>query len=187
MAASAERFACGLVALVLAGALNAQPGSTFAYTGEDAVLDALNTQHAHFGGFTNSVLVIKDKQQDYVWPVLPAIFFEYNYLVFPRNHGFNVNLGATPEINLFPWFMGRASVLAELSFLAEADNKPGQGFGLRFGGGFSALGSTFGLTETSPVLRAGFVVDNIRVTYMYSTAKDIYINHQVGVGIKFDW
>lgn len=187
MAASAERRIVGLMLLALAGAAHAQPGSTFAYTGEDAVLDALNTQHAHFGGLTNSVLVIQDKDQDFIWPFLPAIFFEYNYLVMPRNHVFNVNLGATPEINFFPWFMGRATVLADLSFLAEADNKPGQGFGVRFGGGFSALGSTFGLNETSPVLRAGFVVDNIRVTYMYSTARPIYVNHQIGVGIKFDW
>lgn len=187
MAVSVERRIVCLMAVGLSHVVCAQPGTTFAYTGEDAVLDALNTQHAHFGGLTNSVLIIKERQQEFIWPWLPAIFFEYNYLLLPRNHTFNVNLGATPEINLYPWFMGRATGLVELSFLAEADNKPGQGFGLRLGGGFSAFGSTFGLTETSPVLRAGFVVDNIRITYMYCTAKPLYINHQIGVGIKFDW
>ena len=185
MATNAERGIFLGSALLIAVVTFAQPGTTFAYTGEDAVVSALNTHNANFGGISNSVLTVKE--ENFTWPYLPAIFYEYNYLVIPRNHGFNVLLGATPEINVFPLFMGRVTGLAEMGFLAEADNKPGQGFGLRLGGGFSAFGSTFGLTETSPVLRAGFVVDNIRVTYMYGTSALIYINHQITVGIKFDW
>lgn len=185
MATSVERFLF-LVSASLCGAVaSAQPGSTFAYTGNDAVVSAMNTHNAHFGGISNSVLVVKE--ENFTWPYLPALFYEYDYLVMPRNHDFNVLLGAAPEINLFPLFMGRVSGLAEMGFLAEADNKPGQGFGFRLGAGFTAFGSTFGLTENSPVIRAGFVVDNLRFTYMYCTAAPIYINHQVTVGLKFDW
>jgi len=185
MAASAERiFSLGSTLLIGTVAV-AQPGSTFAYTGEDAVLSALNVHHAHYGGVSNSILVLAE--ENITWPYLPAFFYEYNYLLMPRNHGFNLLLGVTPEINLFPLFMGRVSGLAEMGFLAEADNKPDQGFGFRIGGGFSAFGSTFGLTESSPVIRAGFVVNNLRFTYMYCTAKPIYINHQIAVGIKLDW
>ena len=187
MAASAERLAWALAAFVIAGAAHAQPGSTFAYTGEDAVLDALDEHHAHFGGFSNSVLTVEYGDGVLVWPWLPALFYEYNYLLRPHNRVFNVNLGATPEINIYPLFMGRATGLVELTLGAEAHNRPGQGAGFRIGGGFSALGSTFGLAESSPVVRAGFLFDNIRITYMYSTAKPLYINHQIMVAIKFDW
>lgn len=185
MATSAERGVLLGSALFVSAAACAQPGTTFAYTGNDAVASAMNMHNAHFGGISNSVLVVGE--ENFTWPYLPALFYEYDYLVLPRNPGFNVLLGATPEINFFPLFMGRVSGLAELGFLAEADNKPGQGFGVRLGGGFTGLGSTFGFTESSPVIRAGFVVDNMRITYMYCTSKPIYINHQVTIGLKFDW
>lgn len=187
MARSAERAGLLLPAIALATLLRAQPGGTFAYTGEDAARDAMDQHNVHFGGFSNSVLVVPYEEGELVWPWLPALFYEYNYLVLPRNRGLNLSLGATPEINLFPYFMGRVSGLAELTVGAESHNNPGQGAGLRFGAGYSALGSTFGLTENSPVLRAGVLFNNIRLTYMYSTARPIYINHQIMVAIKFDW
>ena len=165
--------------------LRAQPGTTFAYTGDDAVVSALNTHHAHFGGFSNSVLVYEE--ENFVWPYLPALFYEYDYLPMPGNHGMNVLLCATPEVNLFPFFVGRVSGLLELGLGADADNKPGHGFGFRFGGGFSALGTTFGLAESSPVLRAGFTIDNVRVTYMRMMDTDVYVNHHLAIGLKFDW
>ncbi len=187
MVRNAERAFLSVPLLTLAAGLFAQPGqSTFAYTGEDAILDALDQHHVHFGGFSNSVLVEADEEGKLVWPWLPAIFYEYNYLLLPSNKGLNVSLGATPEINLFPLFMGRVSGLAELTLGAESHNKPGKGAGLRFGAGFTALGSTFGFTESSPVLRAGVLFNNIRVTYMYALAEPIYINHQVMVAIKLD-
>ena len=187
MAKSAERFLSGWLVCLLSGVVHAQQGSTFAYTGEDAVLDALDVHHAHFGGLSNSVVTVEYGDGQLVWPWLPALFYEYNYLLRPQNRVFNVNLCATPEINIFPLFMGRASGLAEITLGAEAHNRPGHGAGFRFGAGFSALGSSFGLTESSPVIRAGFLFDNIRITYMYSTAKPLYINHQLMVAIKFDW
>jgi hypothetical protein len=187
MARSAEAAALVILAVMLSGLSRGQPGTTFAYTGDDAVEDAMDTHNVHFGGFSNSVLVAADADEQLVWPWLPALFYEYNYLLRPCNNVVNVSLGAAPEINLFPLFMGRVTGLAEITLGAEAHNRPGHGAGLRFGAGFTAFGSSFGFTENSPVLRAGFLVNNIRITYMYSTAKPLYINHQLTVGIKFDW
>jgi hypothetical protein len=185
VAGRSKRNALLLAVLPIGIGACAQFGTTFAYTGKDAAIDALNTQHAHFGGISNSVLVLKE--ENFVWPYLPAIFFEYNYLLRPRNKQANLSLGVTPEVNVFPLFSGRVSGLAELVLFAEADNKPEKGFGLRVGAGYSVFGSTIGLTESSPVLRAGFLVDNIRITYMHTLGKQIYVDHQIAVGIKFDW
>lgn len=177
----------GLIAALLfvAAEVRAQPGTTFAYTGKDAVVSAMDVQNAHFGGFGNSMLVYEDER--IAWPWLPTIFYEYGRLLNPQNKVANLIFSARPELHLYPWLMGRVSGLAEVGFGADAHNKPGQGWGCSFGAGYSVFGATFGLNESSPVLRAGITMDNIRITYMYSTTPGIFINHHLGVGIKFDW
>lgn len=180
-----DRYWLGAALLIAVAETRAQPGTTFAYTGEDAVVSAMDVHNAHFGGFGNSMLVGDDER--IAWPWLPTLFYEYGRLLNPQNKVANLIFSARPELHLYPWLMGRVSGLAEVGLGADAHNRPGQGLGCSFGAGYSVFGATFGLTESSPVLRAGITIDNIRITYMYSTTPGIFINHHVGVGLKFDW
>ena len=83
--------------------------------------------------------------------------------------------------------VGYVSGTADLLLFNEAETQPGPGFGLRIGAGYSALGSTFEFTEHTPIVRAGFLISNIRVTYAYSFGRETIVDHQLGIGIKFDW
>ncbi len=83
--------------------------------------------------------------------------------------------------------MGRVAGSLDIVLLNEASNKEARGLGLRAGIGFSALGSTFGLVESSPFLRAGILIGNIRVTYAKNIVIPTIIDHQVTIGLKFDW
>ncbi|MBL7953482.1 MAG: hypothetical protein JNJ91_00485 [Flavobacteriales bacterium] len=180
-----DRYGLSAALLFVAVLARAQPGSTFAYTGKDAAVSALDVQNAHFGGFGNSTLVGEDER--IAWPWLPTIFYEYGRLLSPQNKLANLIFSARPELHLYPWLMGRVSGLVEVGLGADAHNRPGQGLGCSFGVGYSAFGATFGLSESSPVLRAGITIDNIRITYMHSTTPGLFINHHLGVGLKFDW
>ncbi len=184
MGCASERLAGLCIAALMAGPLLAQQGSTFAYTGEDALDDQFNLHRVNYGGFTNNFAL---QDQDIVWPWLPTLFYEHGYLVLPRNQQANVCLTIAPEVFLTMFFMGRITATADLVLLNEAGNKPTKGLGLRVGAGYSALGSTFGFSETSPILRAGLLISNIRFTYAYSLSNTTIIDHQFGVGIKFDW
>jgi hypothetical protein len=107
--------------------------------------------------------------------------------VKPANGTANISLNVAPELFLTTFFMGRITGTAEVVLGNEASNKALRGAGFRFGAGYSALGSTFGFTEATPVVRAGVLFDNIRLTYAYSLGNRAIIDHQIGVGIKFDW
>lgn len=184
MAACSDRLVVLLFILGSSLTAKAQFGSTFAYTGEDALRSQQNVHYAHFGGFANSIAFDRDRL---IHPFLISLFYEMDYLIKPANETINASLNVTPEIFLNVLFMGRVAGTADLLLFNEATNKPGPGFGLRLGGGYSVLGSTFDLVESSPILRAGFSISNIRATYTYSTRRDIVVNHQIAVGIKFDW
>jgi hypothetical protein len=163
---------------------NAQNGNTFAYTGDDALRLQANVHYAHFGGFSNSVLI---EEQRVIYPFLPALFYEMNYLVLRDRKHVNVGLGVSPEVFLTVLFMARAFGTVDVLLFNEASNKPGNGIGLRAGLGYSVLGSTFDLTESTPVFRAGLTISNIRITYAHALGDNILIDHHLGVGIKFDW
>jgi hypothetical protein len=179
-----ERLSGLCIALVLTGSALAQQGTTFAYTGEDALADQLNLHRVNYGGFTNNFAV---QDQEIVWPWLPTLFYEHGHLLMPQNKQANLCFTISPEVFLTMFFMGRVTATADVVLLNEAGNKPTKGVGLRVGAGYSALGSTFGFSETTPILRAGLLISNIRFTYAYSLSHTTIIDHQFGVGIKFDW
>ncbi len=184
MACASERLLGLFLGLALAANSLAQQGSTFAYTGEDALADQFNLHRVNYGGFTNNFAL---QDQDIIWPWLPTLFYEHGHLLMPRNKHVNACLTISPEIFLTVFFMGRVTATADVVLLNEAGNQPSKGIGLRIGAGYSALGSTFGLTETTPIVRAGLLISNIRFTYAYSLSHITVIDHQFGVGIKFDW
>ncbi len=184
MGCASERLLGLCTAVLLAVAATAQQGSTFAYTGEDALADQFNLHRVNYGGFTNNFAL---QDQEIVFPWLPTLFYEHGHLILPQNKRANVSLTISPELFLSVYFMGRVTASADLVLLNEAGNKPTKGVGLRVGAGYSALGSTFGLNETTPILRAGLLITNIRITYAYSLSHTTIIDHQFGVGIKFDW
>ena len=184
MGAGSERFVCALTIFLIGPCAQGQFGNTFAYTGDDALRDQANTHIVNYGGFANNLAL---QEQTVVLPYLPTLFYECGYLLRPANRTANVVFAVAPEIFLTTFFMGRVSATAELVLLNEAGNKPERGIGLRLGGGYSALGSTFGFTESGPIVRAGILIGNIRLTYMYSLGKRTVVDHQVGIGIKFDW
>ena len=185
MATSAERRLTGVVAACLSAVLvQAQRDATFAYTGNDAVRSAESAHFANFGGLANNVAVADNEP---VASYLPSLFYEGSYLLGQPNHTVNIGLDAMPEVFLNVLFMGRVTATADLLLLSEAQGEPGKGFGMRVGAGFSALGSTFGLTETTPVLRAGFLFNNIRITYAYGAGSEVIVKHQLAIAIKFDW
>ena len=184
MVARSDRAWFLTCALLCAGASCGQFGNTFAYTGDDALRDAANVHWVNFGGFTNNFLV---EDEELLWPWMPSLFYEHGYLVNPSNGTANISLNVSPEIFLTTLFMGRITGTAELVLLKEAMNKPERGLGLRIGAGYSALGSTFGFTEATPIVRAGLLFGNVRATYAYSVGSRAIIDHQIGIGIKFDW
>lgn len=179
-----DRFLWLVLAWAFGSSAWAQFGSTFAYTGDDALRDASDVHWVHYGGFGNNVLLQDDQL---LWPWLPTLFFEQGYLIKPANELANISLSVSPEVFLTAFFMGRVTANAEVVLGNEASNKTLRGLGCRFGVGYSALGSTFGLTESTPVVRAGALFGNIRLTYAYSLGTQTAIDHQIGVGIKFDW
>lgn len=184
MVARSEHIIGLALALISSACCFGQFGNTFAYTGDDALRDAANAHRVNFGGFTNNLLM---QDNELFWPWLPSLYYETGYLVKPANEKANISLNVAPEIFLTTLFMGRVTGTAELVLLDEATNKPGRGFGLRVGAGYSAVGSTFEFTEATPIARVGFLIDNVRVTYAYALAEGAVIDHQIGVGIKFDW
>ena len=165
-------------------ALRAQNTPTFAYTGDDALLSAANVHRVNFGGFANSVLL---EDQKLLFPFLPSLVYETGYLLWPSNRHANVSLNVAPEVFVTVFFMGRITGTAEVVLFNEASTRHERGVGLRIGAGYSALGSSFDFAETTPVLRAGFLIGNIRATYMHSVGRNAIIDHQLGVAIKFDW
>ena len=173
-----------LVALFCSGRLHAQQGETFAYTGTDALRNAANVHFLHYGGLANNFIL---DEQTVVLPYLPSLVYEAGYLVLPGNQMANLCLSAMPEVFFYPWFMARVTGILDATFLNEAQTHEERGVGFRFGVGYSALGSTFNFTESSPVLRAGLLISNIRVTYTYSWGRQTVIDQQVAIAIKFDW
>jgi hypothetical protein len=172
------------VCLLLPLLIQAQFGNTFAYTGDDLRRSQAEVHWAHFGGFTNNLAL---QGGAVVHPFLPALFYEASYLIQPSNEFANFAIGVIPEAFVSVLFMGRVTAMADVLLFQEASNKPGKGVGLRAGLGYGVLGSTFELVESSPVARVGILISNIRVTYAYSTDRRTVIDHQLGVGIKFDW
>lgn len=170
--------------LAFAGAANAQRGETFAYTGEDALRSGTNTRVLNYGGLANNLLVADGTV---LFPYLPTIFYEAGYLLTPPNGKAALSVSAMPELFLSPWFMGRVMGLVEANFMGEAQTHEVRAGGFRAGIGYAALGSTFGVTGNTPVVRAGFLVGSIRVTYTYSLAQQVVLNHQMAVALKFDW
>lgn len=164
--------------------LRAQNTPTFAYTGDDAMRSAANVHRVNFGGLANSVLVEDNRL---LFPYLPALFYETGYMLLPSNRNVNVSLNVAPEIFLSVFFMGRITGTAEVVLFNEASTRHERGLGLRVGVGYSALGSTFDYAESTPVLRAGLLIGNIRTTYMHSIGGNAIIDHQLGIAIKFDW
>ena len=179
-----SRLTAVLLAFLLQTVARAQNEPTFAYTGEDAQRSAANVHHVNFGGLANSVLVADEVL---LFPYLPALFYETGYLLLPSNRNVNVSLNVAPEVFLSVFFMGRITGTAELVLFNEASTRRERGLGLRIGAGYSALGSTFDYAESTPVLRAGFLIGNIRATYMHSIGGNAIIDHQLGIAIKFDW
>ncbi len=184
MGARNKRLLLAGSVLCACSALRAQNTPTFAYTGDDAIQSAANVHHVNFGGFANSVLV---EDQKLLFPYLPSLIYETGYLLWPGNRRANVSLNVAPELFVTVFFMGRITGTVEVVLFNEAGTRHERGIGLRLGAGYSALGSTFDFAESTPVLRAGLLIGNIRATYMHSVGGNAIIDHQVGVAIKFDW
>lgn len=182
VAASSKVFAVAL--LLMSTTARAQYGTTFAYTGEDALRDRADVHFTNHGGFANNLAV---DGPTVILPYLPSLFYEAGYLVRPANHTANLNVNVTPEVFLNVLFMARVTAMADLVLLNEATNKPAQGIGFRVGAGYGALGSSFDFAEAGPVVRAGFLIGNIRTTYAYSPGNTTVIDHQLAIAIKFDW
>jgi hypothetical protein len=184
MGARNKRWPAVVCLLLASTAALAQTTETFAYTGDDARRSAANVHWVNFGGFANNVVLV---DQELLFPYLPSLFYETGYLLLPANRTANVSLNVAPEIFLSTFFMGRVTGTAELVLINEATTRQEHGLGLRFGLGYSALGSTFDFTESTPLVRAGLLFGNIRVTYAYSFGQRAILSHQLGIGIKFDW
>ena len=184
MAGRKSRTLFLLIALSFSWCLQAQRGDTFAYTGDDQLRSQENVHNLNYGGFANNFALA---DQTVVIPYLPSIFYEAGYLLTPANGRAGVCISAMPEVFLYPWLMGRVSGFLDANFLSEASTHEERGPGFRVGVGYSALGSTFGLSETTPLIRAAILIQNIRVSYTYSWGQRTVVDHQLAVAIKFDW
>jgi hypothetical protein len=184
MAGRRSRALFLLLALSGPWCLKAQQGGTFAYTGEDLVGSRNNTHYLNYGGFANNFAV---SGQTVVLPYLPSFFYEAGYLLTPSNRHAGLCVSVMPEIFLYPWFMVRVTGILDANFLNEASTQEEHGVGFRLGLGYSALGSTFDFTESTPVIRAAILIANIRAAYTYSWGHRTIVDHQLAVAIKFDW
>lgn len=184
MAGRKSRTLFLLLALSCPWCLKAQQGGTFAYTGDDLVRSKANRHNLNYGGFASNFAV---SGQMTVVGYLPSFFYEAGYLLTPSNRHAGLCISVMPEIFLYPWFMGRVTGVLDANFLNEASTQEDRGVGFRLGLGYSALGSTFGFTESTPVIRAAILIANIRATYTYSLGHRTLVDHQLAVAIKFDW
>lgn len=185
MGARNKRHTSYLVGMLAATTgVQSQSTETFAYTGDDAMRSASNVHWVSYGGFGNNVAL---RTQDVLFAYLPSLFFETGYLLWPANRTANMSLNASPELFFAPFFMGRLTGTADLMLLNEATTRQEHGLGVRFGLGYSAVGSTFDFTESGPLVRAGVLLGNIRTTYAYNFGPQVLIQHHLCIGIKFDW
>lgn len=159
-------------------------GSTsFYYDDDDKKKDELNFHNVFYSGFSNSLVKI---EEDISLPILPAIYFEYKYLIFPKNDYINLSANIHPELALFTWFLVKIPASININFLNEATTEHKNGTGLSLGIGYEYLTTTFDYYEHSLFLRGGFKIDNVRIMYQYKTAKELNINHCISVGVQLD-
>lgn len=155
---------------------------TFYYGGTDARIDELNEHNVYCAGFSNSLV----QYDEFYLPILPALFFEYKYLILKRNNYFNLSANAKPHVAITTFFLVRLPASVNINLFNEATTELKQGFGLSFGTGYEALITTFNFNEYSPFVQLGFKIDNVSFEYQYKLAKDIYINHSISVGVQLD-
>lgn len=155
---------------------------TFYYDGADARIDELNKHNVYYAGFSSSIV----QYNEFYLPVLPALFFEYKYLILKKNDFFNLSVNAKPHIAFTTFFLVRLPASANINFFNQATTEQIKGFGLNIGVGYEALISTFNFNEYSPFIQFGFKIDNVTFEYQYKIEKEIYINHSISVGVQLD-
>lgn len=166
--------------VVLAGGLaHAQHGKTFAYTGIDSEPEALHTGRVWGGGFTNSFYM----EYGYIeWAFVPSVYARVDQLLFRPDAPVNLSVGLAPEVMIYPWFMGRATLSTDVLFGNEANVLSGRDYGARIGVGYSAFGSSFGFHGHYPVAQVGIRIKRFRIMYAKALAGNGYRG-----GGRYDW
>lgn len=184
MAANNRRAAL-LGALCLATRFTmAQVGSTFAYTGEDALPVGGRAHWVLSGGLSNSVLMDKEVA---TWAWLPAIMAEGSYLLLEGERSMNLSVGVAPELFLHPWLMARITLAADMRIGSEAKAMGQKGLGATIGLGYAALGSTFNYQQHVPVARLGVRLDRFRLSYAVNIdGPDAALDHQVAFAVVME-
>jgi hypothetical protein len=158
-------------------------GNTFYYDDDDIKKDQLNFHNVFYSGFSTSFVKVDDNIS---LPVLPTIYFEYKYLLLPKNDKLNFSGNINPHIALFNWFLMRIPASININFVNEASTEHKDGFGLSIGAGYEYVASSFDFNEHSPFIQLGIKIDNVKLQYEYKLSNNLIINHSVSVGVQLN-
>ena len=159
-----------------------QTSGTFEYNGEDKLRSDFNFHNKHYGGF--SVKSIADNEE-FVGAAF-FIFYEYGYLLMPKNERFNVSLSAAPQLAISPLGAIDLPFSCDLNFGSEAGIGV-KDIGASIGLGYDAFFLINGFTESSPFARFRLTLENFYGGFQLNTNRSNFLRYSVSAGVKFDW
>jgi len=118
-------------------------------------------------------------------PVLPALYYEYSYLLLPAARKSNLALVTAPQL-MFPVFGLRlpAGIDFRLGSLATRKTEVGSR-GLVLGTGYEYLKFFGGPEFSTTYLRGGVAIERFFVLYQHGFSGDLYLGNLL-FGVKFD-
>lgn len=155
---------------------------SFSYQDEQTLKSRLNQYDKHYGGF--SIRPAADNEE--LFGVFYMLFYEYGYLLMPKNDAFNVSLNAMPQISLIPLGGFSIPVSINANFGSEASTEFGD-LGLSLGFGYDAVFVLPDYNESSPFFRMGIGVENFYCSFQYNSREQNFFRYAISAGVKFDW
>jgi len=159
-----------------------EKSGAFEYNGEDKLRSSLNFHDKHYGGFSVKSIIANEDFEGAAF----FIFYEYGYLLMPKNESFNVSLSAAPQLAIFPLGAIDLPFSCDLNFGSEAGTGVNN-VGASLGAGYDAFFFIGGFTEFSPFVRFRLTVENFYGGFQFNTNRDNFLRYSVSAGVKFDW
>ena len=156
--------------------------SGFEYNGEDKLISDLNFHNKHYGGFSFSPIFEVDEEFDGIGIF---IFYEYGYLLMPKNEAFNISLSAAPQLSIVPIGGIALPISGDLNFGSEAGTGTSS-VGASLGLGYNSFFYVTGYSEFSTFVRGRVAFENFYGGVQVNTNPDNFFRYFFSAGVKLD-
>lgn len=153
----------------------------FEYNGVDKLKSDLNFHNKHYGGFSLKSIVAYEEFEG----VAVFLFYEYGYLLFPKNESFNLSISAAPQLAIVPIGAIDIPLSCDLNFGSEAGIGT-RNVGASVGVGYNSFFYVGGFSEFSPFVRFRLAVENFYCGFQLNTNRDNFLRYSVSAGVKLD-